>query len=795
MTDRDRINELTDRLNILLTRQTDLSAALEKLQQEIALFKAAPLNEETEIEEAPVIKAPVAITVFEREPVPPTPVFETPIQPIPKSTVPPVVASATKTPQSRPALEKFIGENLINKIGIAITIIGVAIGAKYSIEHQLISPLTRIILGYLMAAGLLGFGLKLKKNYESYSAVLVSGAIAIMYFITYSAYSFYGLIPQPFAFILMLIFTAFAVASAINYNKQVIAHIGLVGAYAVPFLLSEGSGKIAILFTYMAIINAGILIIAFKKYWKPLYYSSFILTWLIFFSWYAAKYDASVHFQLSLIFILIFFVIFYTIFLAYKLIKKEPYNSSDIFLLLTNSFLFYGLGYGILITNTSGEYATGLFTLCNAFIHVIVSAIIYKQKLADRNLFYLVGGLALVFLTITIPVQLDGNWVTLLWAGEAALLFWIGRTKNVLMYEQLSHPLMMLAFISIMQDWLMVYIRHAHAPSTQTFTPLLNINFFSSILFAAAFGFINYIHHNRHYGEPKKNNLTSFINFFIPAVLILVLYCAFRLEIEIYWQHLYADSFIAPGKYGINKNGDGVYNNDLPLFKTVWTINYSLLFFAVLSLINIRKIRSNFLGLINLGLNALVIAVFLAQGLYVLSELRDSYLHHTLEEYYPKSGFYITARYISYSLAVMLLVITNWYIKQEFIKANAYKIKTLYDLLLHATTLWMVSSELINLMTIMDSSQSYKLGLSILWGLYALLLIVLGIWKNKAHLRFGAIALFGVTLLKLFFYDISELNSISKTIVFVSLGVLLLIISFLYNKYKDLIVEEKAEDN
>jgi uncharacterized membrane protein len=93
-------------------------------------------------------------------------------------------------------------------------------------------------------------------------------------------------------------------------------------------------------------------------------------------------------------------------------------------------------------------------------------------------------------------------------------------------------------------------------------------------------------------------------------------------------------------------------------------------------------------------------------------------------------------------------------------------------------------------MDIAYSSQSYKLGLSILWGIYALLLIVLGIGKKKKHLRIGAIVLFAVTLLKLFFYDISQLDTISKTIVFVSLGILLLIISFLYNKYRHLIAEE-----
>ena len=76
-------------------------------------------------------------------------------------------------------------ENLINKIGIIVLIIGVGIGAKYAIDNELISPLTRIILGYLVGAGLLGFAIRLQKKYENFSAVLLSGSMAIFYFITY----------------------------------------------------------------------------------------------------------------------------------------------------------------------------------------------------------------------------------------------------------------------------------------------------------------------------------------------------------------------------------------------------------------------------------------------------------------------------------------------------------------------------------------------------------------------------------------------------------------------------------
>ena len=99
------------------------------------------------------------------------------------------------------------------------------------------------------------------------------------------------------------------------------------------------------------------------------------------------------------------------------------------------------------------------------------------------------------------------------------------------------------------------------------------------------------------------------------------------------------------------------------------------------------------------------------------------------------------------------------------------------------------SSELVTWTEIFGYKDSYKLVLSIFWGIYAVGLIVLGIYQNKKYLRIGAIALFAVTLAKLFLYDIAELGTISKTVVFVSLGILLLIASFLYNKYKSLIFE------
>ena len=76
----------------------------------------------------------------------------------------------------------------------------------------------------------------------------------------------------------------------------------------------------------------------------------------------------------------------------------------------------------------------------------------YLVYLVDKNLYYLVLGLAITYITITIPVELNGNWVTLLWGAESVLLFWIGRTKKVNFYEYFSYPLIILTFLSLAKD-------------------------------------------------------------------------------------------------------------------------------------------------------------------------------------------------------------------------------------------------------------------------------------------------------------------------------------------------------
>lgn len=783
----EKINQLHDKLDYLLKRQDEFSKEIDSLRLELNELKTDELAyflEESESIDNPIVDSTFVTENEEKS-------TETYFDPYvnKEEEFQPIDAPESNVSKGKSDLEKFIGENLINKVGIAITIIGVAIGAKYTIENNLITPLTRIILGYLFGLGLLGFGIKLKSNFENFSAVLVSGAMAILYFITFAAYDFYDLFPQLIAFSLMVFFTIFTVIASLNYNLQIIALIALVGAYAVPFLLSDGSGKVAVLFSYVAILNTGILIIAFKKYWKLLYFVSFALTWFIFFTWFMSSFRADENIGLSLLFNSIFFITFYLTFLAYKLLQKEKFLKDDIILLLLNSFLFYSFGYTTLNGHETGQYFLGIFTVVNAIIHFGVSIVIFKQKYSDKNLFNLIIGLVLVFITIAIPVQMDGNWVTLFWAIEATLLFWIGRTKSSLFYEKISYLLMIFAFFSIIGDWSIVYDSYDFQNPENNITPFLNVHFLTSILFIAAFGCIAKINFDKKYvSEIPQTSIFKFTSLAILFILLFTTYYAIRLEIANYWNQLYDNSFMKIYS-GSDTDPNFYRNQNLENFKIISILIYSLLFVSILTFINNKRFKNQLFGNVNMYLILLALIVFLTQGLYVLSELRVNFLNQELSPYYKIGEINLWIRYFSFLFVALILFASYKNVQQNFSKKTTL---IPFELILHVTILWIASSELINLMEIAESTQSHKLGLSIFWGIYSLLLISIGIWKNNKTLRIGAIILFAGTLLKLFFYDISHLNTISKTIVFVSLGILLLIISFLYNKFKEKISDEES---
>ena len=503
---------------------------------------------------------------------------------------------------------------------------------------------------------------------------------------------------------------------------------------------------------------------------KYLFYSSFIITWLIYAAWYLDRYNPAEHFAVGFGFLGVFFVIFYVTFLAYKLIHKKPFNVENTALILQNSFIFFGFGYSIL-SNSDWNHLLGSFALLNALLHFGVASLISKYKLGDKNAFYLIVALILTFVTIAIPIQFDGNWITLLWSAEATFLFVIGRTKKIPLFEYFSYALMTLSWVSLLKVWWDFYEQWL------TLAPLMNWVFVTSISVVAGLALIYFVDRDEGYEPQTEESLHQFARYAIPSVLLIILYNAFRMEIGNYF-YLENTGEYLPGKF---------------LHNVLWQINYSAVFLTVLSFVNIHYLKSSALAITNFLLNALIKVIFLLFGLVVLAQLRyQAFLPDLQPGELASLTAHLVLRYISIGFLTALVFASYRYMKEDLLTKviPSSLLQFVFDIGLSFAGLILLSSELLNWAEILGFTESDKLGLSILWGVYAIALIALGIVWRKKHVRIFAIGLFALTLVKLFFYDIVTLDTISKTIVFVSIGILLLGASFLYNKYTKQIFDE-----
>jgi uncharacterized membrane protein len=676
-----------------------------------------------------------------------------------------------KTDNSASSFERFIGENLASKIGIVIIIIGVGIGVKYAIDNNLMGPTMRILLGYAFGAALVGIAILLRKKYDNFSAVLFGGGMAIAYFVTFLAYDFYAIFSKTGAFGTMLGFTAITTLTAVKFNKQIVAIIGLVGAYGVPFMLSDGTGSIWSMFAYMSLLNLGVLAITFFKGWKALQAVAFGSTWFIFGVLLLRNYLTNGPEEVFLVYVCVFYAIFYAATIAYKLRHRENFDAEHIALLLTNTVLAYAIGIVLIESVYDSSLASGLFTMGFAGSHVICAIVAKTRKQTDIRLFYFSFGLALIFATITIPVVLDGQWITLMWALEAALLYWIGRSKNTGFYEKISFIPLGLALISILASW-----TGMDGYAVESVTPVFNNYFLTGMLFSGVLFFMAYIKHQTDSTSDleKTGGFFSGLGSLLMYCFIGVMYFTCYFEIETYWS-LKQGTESAILDWSIYQ-----IDADINNFKVLWILIYTML-------------KNPNLGTALGIVSSALLLIFLTIGLWFISMLRDATLYPDARLLEGSEGMYVTIRYYGLIALGSMLIINYYSLKKLF---DSKQLNLALEIILHVSFIWFMSSEIVHWKHLNGGDDYYRTGLSILWGLYSVGLIVFGIWKRKPHLRIIAMIIFGLTLLKLFLYDIANASSGAKTIAFISLGVLLLIISFLYTKYRHLIAgdEEQPEE-
>lgn len=733
-------------------------------------------------EEAPPVKQPIVAESTNKpetiKPIKPVASAQSQMRPDPKKQTPkqPQLSFWEKFKQRNPDLEKFIGENLINKIGILILVLGISYFVKYAIDKNWINEPARVGIGILAGSLVLYIAHRLRQNYAAFSSVLVAGAIAIFYFTIAIAFHEYQLFGQTVAFSIMVVITAFSALISLSYNRMELAILSLIGGFLVPFMVSTGSGNYVVLFTYIAILDIGILAMAYFKKWSLLHSLAFVFTMLLFSSWLLQDlYSATPHYIGALIFAFVFYLIFIIITVIHNLRSEGSFSKLQLAMLAANNFVFYAAGM-LILSEYKANYS-GVFTAFLALLNIGYSLVLFKKFGLDKRGIYLLIGLSLTFITLAIPVQFSGNNITIFWSIEAVMLLWLSQKSQIKSYRFAALTVLFLMLVSLMLDWLVYFDNSDLAIG-------LNPIFIAGAIAVGSLVAINYLLRNET-ERFKKFGLT----FNPKAIKVLTGLLSICLG---YFVGLF-EVF-----YQANNHFD--YNGAMSI-----VFQYHLLFTAVLCFVLYRQDKTIYKQVINViaVLNILLFAFVLNEMPF--SEHRDRvvnanqnylayYLHLTsllfimyfwyliFQTNKIKKVFWVFNRKLALWFAVFVLVVIS---SNEVILQG-----------LHFMDFPIVESEprgLFNQIYEMLSSARYniiKTGLPILWGVLAFVLLLYGIKKQIKDLRIIALSLLGLTIVKLFVYDISNVSETGKIIAFILLGILILIISFIYQKIKVLVIDE-----
>ena len=336
--------------------------------------------------------------------------------------------AVARTASPHSSLENLIGLRFIHLIGIVVLVIGLSLGVKYAIDINLISEGMRLLLAYLAGGLLLFFSFRLRSAFPAFSAILFSGAMASVYFTTYAAFVYYSLLSFPLTFVLMVLFTFYTVFEAIRYDRQEIAILGLVGAYGIPFLISPNRGNPELLFLYMAIINAGILVLSIKKAWTLMGRLAQAITWIIFIGWLVMQEAVQLK-GTGLLYMTVFFFLFFLNAISPKVLRKEKLTVVHTYqLVLNNGALFVS---ALFVFGSSFENSSLATISLFLSLFAAAQALLFYSWKEDytRNA---IGYYALSLFVVFIGFQWHGIVVTLLWLLTAVVLFVVGvRYKSI----------------------------------------------------------------------------------------------------------------------------------------------------------------------------------------------------------------------------------------------------------------------------------------------------------------------------------------------------------------------------
>ncbi len=419
--------------------------------------------------------------------------------PVPDVPVPVVVAAKSPPPAlSQPMGRKpaappkpkapsalwdfFFGGNTLVRVGIMVLFIGVSFLLKYASDRGFVPIQLRLAGVALGGIALLVVGWRLRHKRADYALMLQGGGVGILYLTVFAALRLYQLVPPTLAFFLLAGMAFFAALLAIVQDSKALAITGAAGGFLAPILASTGGGSHVALFSFYAVLNAGILFIAWFKAWRELNLVGFAFTALIGLAWGMDRYRPEM-FATTEPFLILFFLMYVAIAVLFAL-RQSPKLTHYV-----DGTIVFGVplvAFGMQAAMMKGtEFGAAISALAVAALYLILATLLHAKKRDSLRLLvesFLALGIG--FATLAVPLALDARWTSAVWAVEGAAIVWVGVRQNRLLARAFGMFLQIAAGLAFLSKF-------SHAPQPEHLLPVLNASYLGCVMVSVAALFIN----------------------------------------------------------------------------------------------------------------------------------------------------------------------------------------------------------------------------------------------------------------------------------------------------------------
>ena len=432
---------LADRVTLLERRVASLERALPSAARADAPVESTP--PELRPAEREVTLAAAGVAPVTPQPLPPTIVeapaaalainadgtmsggaafTEAPVTPPPSHVEPPPPLPPN------PLWAWMVGGNTLARIGVLLLFIGVGFLLKYAVEHVQVPISFRLAGIALGGIALLVIGWRLRESRRAYAMVLQGGGVGVLYLTVFGALRLYALVSPAAAFGLLVLISALSSYLAVRQDAISLAALAVAGGFLAPILTSTQSGNHVMLFSYYALLNAGILGIAWFKAWRVLNLLGFAFTFLVGTFWGVTRYRPE-NFATTEPFLILFFLFYVAIAVLYALRRSvEVRDYVDAGLVFGTPLVAAGLQSGLV---RHIEYGMAFSALAMSALYLILGRFLYTRRRDDiRLLVESFLALGVVFATLAVPLGLDARWTSATWAVEGAAIVWAGARLN-----------------------------------------------------------------------------------------------------------------------------------------------------------------------------------------------------------------------------------------------------------------------------------------------------------------------------------------------------------------------------